>query len=251
MRSIKRRPGSSRDQAPLNHVLAQVYHNTEATDERKQTKAKIKAHADKTKDMPANGIMAFCTFYDGVDQLQPLADDPFDRGHGKASAMTQLVFRRKKPVGREGVTKLPQHFTVTLYPNSVFFMPLSTNRWYTHEIRPSSLDATRLPTRMGYVVRCSKAEAVHKEGQTFLASQGTLKPLEPPNPGGMGELREVYAEENRTQNVVDYGDRFPFSMNQGDYLALTTRRPTSSEPTPFPSTKTSSVSLPSQPASSM
>lgn len=48
-----------RGQAPLNHVLAQIYHNTHATAERKQSKAKISAHADKTKDMPVNGIMAF------------------------------------------------------------------------------------------------------------------------------------------------------------------------------------------------
>lgn len=60
-----------RDHAPLNHVLAQIYHNTLATTERKQSKAKISAHADKTKDMPVNGIMAFCTFYDGLDRLRP------------------------------------------------------------------------------------------------------------------------------------------------------------------------------------
>ncbi|MCA9719460.1 MAG: hypothetical protein KC468_32645, partial [Myxococcales bacterium] len=72
------------DQARLNHVLAQIYWNTPATERKKQTKAKINGHADKTKDMPANGIMAFCTFYDQLDGLQPLADDPFDRGYKRA-----------------------------------------------------------------------------------------------------------------------------------------------------------------------
>ncbi len=38
------------NQAPLNHVLAQMYHNTASTPEHKQTKAKISAHADKTKE---------------------------------------------------------------------------------------------------------------------------------------------------------------------------------------------------------
>ncbi|WP_218003324.1 hypothetical protein [Nocardia concava] len=205
------------DHAPLNHVLAQIYHNTQATAERKQAKAKISAHADKTKDMPVNGIIAFCTFYDGLDKLRPLADDAFDYGVGKVSGLTKLRFRLKDSVEeRDGV---PAWFELTLYPGSVFFMPLSTNRLYTHEIRPSMLDAELLPTRLGYVVRCSKTEAVHKNGKTFLAKGGELVELEPPTESGIDELRRLYAEENRTSSYIDYGDRFAFSMNAGDYLA--------------------------------
>ncbi|MEU9047853.1 MULTISPECIES: hypothetical protein [unclassified Kitasatospora] len=208
-----------RGQAPLNHVLAQIYHNTLATAERKQSKAKISAHADKTKDMPDNGIMAFCTFYDGLDKLQPLAEDVFDHGVKGASGLTKLHFRLKEPTeGRDGVA-LPPQFTLTLYPGSVFFMPLSTNRLYTHEIRPSALDAELLPTRLGYVVRCSSAEAVHKNGHTFLKVAGDLVQLGPPTPAGMDELRRLYAEENRTSSFIDYGDEFLFSMNTGDYVA--------------------------------
>ncbi|WP_369142157.1 hypothetical protein [Streptomyces sp. R44] len=208
-----------RNAAPLNHVLAQIYHNTLATAERKQSKAKISAHADKTKDMPVNGIMAFCTFYDGLDRLQPLADDAFDLGVRGVSGLTRLRFRLKEPIGeRDGVT-LPEQFTVTLHPGSVFLMPLSTNRLYTHEIRPSALDAELLPTRLGYVVRCSGAEAVHKNGHTFLRAAGGLVRLEPPTEAGMDELRGLYAEENRTSSFIDYGDRFLFSMNTGDYRA--------------------------------
>ncbi|MFE3795803.1 hypothetical protein [Nocardia tengchongensis] len=84
-----------RGQAPLNHVLAQIYHNTLATDERKQSKAKISAHADKTKDMPVNGIMAFCTFYDGLEKLRPLTDDAYDYGVKGVSGLTRLRFRLK------------------------------------------------------------------------------------------------------------------------------------------------------------
>lgn len=205
-----------RNHAPLNHVLAQIYRNTPAAAERKQSKAKISAHADKTKDMPANGIMAFCTFYDRLDKLQPLAGDPFDHGVKGVSGLTKLHFRLKEPTGEPA---LPAQFTVVLHPGSVFFMPLSTNRRYTHEIRASMLDAELLPTRLGYVVRCSSAEAVHKDGRTYLKAAGGLVRLEPPTPAGMDELRRLYAEENRTSSFIDYGDELLFSMNTGDYVA--------------------------------
>ncbi|MEU6298281.1 hypothetical protein [Streptomyces erythrochromogenes] len=204
-----------RNHSPLNHVLAQVYHNTLATAERKQSKAKISAHADKTKDMPANGIMAFCTFYEGLDKLHPMAEDAFDYGVKRASGLTRLHFRLKEPT----TDALPSQFTVTLYPGSVFFMPLSTNRLYTHEIRPSTLDADTLPTRLGYVVRCSSTEAVHKNGSTFLKVADDLVELGQPTPAGMDELRGLYAEENRSSSFIDYGNRFLFSMNTGDYVA--------------------------------
>lgn len=68
--------------AELNHVLAQVYENTRASDSLKAKKAKIAAHSDKTKDMPIDGIMAFCTFYDKSDI--------------KEDALTKLHFRLKK-----------------------------------------------------------------------------------------------------------------------------------------------------------
>ena len=202
--------------APLNHVLAQIYHNTPADAEKKQAKARISSHADKTKDMPDDGIMAFCTFYERLDRLGPVAGDPFDRGHRGISGLTRVRFRHKQPAGRGA---LPEQFTITLYPNSVFFVPLATNRHYTHEIVPSELDAARLPTRLGYVVRCSSAEAVHADGRTFLLQGDMRVELEAPTPEGMGELRRLYAEENRTSAHIDYGDGFRFSMNAGDYRA--------------------------------
>lgn len=244
--------------APLNHVLAQIYHNTPADAEKKQAKARISSHADKTKDMPRHGVMAFCTFYEHLDRLGPVAGDPFDRGHRGVSGLTRLRFRRKqsesqsdsqsengsgsesrrenedesgresgngkgrgsgsgREKGNAARSALPDQFTITLYPNSVFFMPLSTNRLYTHEIVPSELDAARLPTRLGYVVRCSKAEAVHEGGRTFLLQDGVRVELTAPTPEGMTELRRLYAEENKTSAPIDYGDGFRFSMNAGDY----------------------------------
>lgn len=204
--------------APLDHVLAQIYHNTPAEAEKKQAKARISSHADKTKDMPDDGVMAFCTFYEHLERLGPMAGDPFDRGFRGISGLTRLRFRRKEgEAGERGAA--PEQFTITLYPNSVFFMPLSTNRRYTHEIVPSELDAARLPTRLGYVVRCSKTEAVHEDGRTFLLRDGARVELEAPTPEGMTELRRLYAEENRTAARIDYGDGFRFSMNAGDYRA--------------------------------
>lgn len=204
--------------APLNHVLAQRYPNTPADAEKKQAKARISAHADKTKDMPDHGVMAFCTFYEHLDRLAPIAGDPFDRGHRGISGLTRLRFRRKE-TGAEASGASPEQFTITLYPNSVFFMPLSTNRRYTHEIVPSELEAARLPTRLGYVVRCSSTEAVHADGRTFLLADGARVELEAPTPAGMTDLRRLYAEENRTSAAIDYGDGFRFSMNAGDYRA--------------------------------
>ncbi|MEU8778135.1 hypothetical protein [Streptomyces sp. NPDC048606] len=209
-----------RDHAPLNHVLAQIYHNTPATAERGQSKARISSHADKTKDMPAHGIMAFCTFYEGLDGLAPLARDPFDLGVKGTSGLTRLHFRLKEPGPEGDGGALPARFGVTLYPGSVFFMPLSTNRLYTHEIRPSGLDAGLLPTRLGYVVRCSSTEAVHRGGDTYVGVGGDAVKLGPPTPEGMDELRRLYAEENRSASFIDYGaDELLFSMNTGDYLA--------------------------------
>lgn len=210
--------------AELNHVLAQVYHNKPATSSRKETKAKIKAHADKTKDMPTNGIMAFCTFYDNLKGLQrSMPDDPYDYGYPSSSGakmtsgLTTLHFRLKDSVASRPTCHWTPEFTVKLYPGSVFFMPLSTNRLYTHEIRPSLLDAEKLPTRLGYVVRCSKTLAVHRNGQTHIVpDNGKLIPLQPPDAKGVYRLREIYRTENISDQVVDYG-MFPFSMNKGDY----------------------------------
>ena len=206
-----------RDHAPLNHVLAQIYANTPATQSRKQTKAKISAHADKTKDMPVDGIMAFCTFYDRLDKLVPLSGDGFDYGHKDRTGLTRLQFRLKEGVASTAAH--PAKLSITLYPNSVFVMPLSTNRLYTHEIQASILNAEMLPTRLGYVVRCSKTVAVHEDGTTFLELDGKRVPLEPPTEDGMRDLRALYATENRTADAIDYGDRFRFSMNTGDYKA--------------------------------
>ncbi len=200
----------------LNHVLAQIYLNKKVSGEKpKETKAKIKAHSDKTKDMLDEGLIAFCTFYDdsNIDKLKTPETDRFDLCYKKTSGLTRLHFKLKKSVKDDALAK---EFSIVLYPNSVFMIPLSTNRLYTHEIRPSMLNIDLIPIRMGYVVRSSKAEAVFMDDQTYLKEDGALVKLENMNELSMKNLKDSYYEENITEHFVQYG-KVHFSMNEGDY----------------------------------
>lgn len=206
--------------APINHVLAQIYSNFRVDGVGKGTgkKARIKEHSDKTKDMPSNGIMAFVTLYKDDEKLRALKtpkDDPYDLRHGKESGLTRLRFRLKSCVEDPSLTK---KFDVLLYPGSVLLISLATNRYYTHEIVPSILDVEMLPTRMGYVARCSDQEAVFRDGHTLIKNlKGEWVPLEEPTDEGVDKLKGDYYRENRTIDVVDYGF-VPFSLNDGDYM---------------------------------
>ena len=203
----------------LNHVLAQIYENSE------QAKAKIKAHSDKTKDMPENGTMAFCTFYESFynnqfndvkhKKLSRSKKDMFDFCYNETSVFTKLYFKLKSTVNDR---TLVNDFEITLYPNSVFFIPLSTNRLYTHEIRPYILPYDVIPTRMGYVVRCSKTNVVYKDGQTYIKKNDIYTKLGESTKNDMAELRTKYYKENVTDEFIEYGD-VHFSMNMGDYIA--------------------------------
>ncbi|WBL21169.1 hypothetical protein [Zunongwangia sp. HRR-M8] len=200
----------------LNHVLAQIYENKKKDKNNpKDVKAKIKAHSDKTKDMPNEGLIAFCSFYDdtNIEKLHHPENNPFDWYYKKSSALTRLHFKLKPTVIDASLAK---EFSITLYPNSVFLIPLSTNRLYTHEIRPSVLNVDQVPTRMGYVIRCSNLEAVYKNNQTFIKEKGGLIKLEPMNAEQMEDLRSTYFEENKSEKQVEYG-KIHFSMNSGDY----------------------------------
>jgi hypothetical protein len=189
--------------AKLNHVLAQVYTNI-IDSNNKEKKAKIKDHSDKTKDMLKNALMAFCTFYkshDGVDLNNP-------------ATLTRLRFRLKPPHEKYD---LNEKFEVILHPGSVLIIPLLTNRLYTHEIVPSFLPINKIPTRLGYVVRSSKTKAVFKDGQTFIVEDnGDLTELRKPTGDDAKKLKDLYYEENMTDNEVDYGKIY-FSLNEGDY----------------------------------
>ena len=220
------------DAAELNHVLAQVYENAPASSHQddtfekttlatKEKKARIKSHSDKTKDMPANGLIAFCTFYspDIKQKINKTAADG-EYMYKKGSVLTKLRFRLKNCVAENGNKEnLEPQFDVVLYPGSLFLIPLSTNRLYTHEIVPSVLPVERLPTRLGYVIRCSNTKAVHAaDGKTYIVSNndGQRVQLVKPTVDDIQQLRAQYLAENLTDAVVEYGDIF-FSMNEGDY----------------------------------
>jgi len=195
----------------LNHVLAQVYHNTN------KKKAKISPHADKTKDMTSYGVIAFCTFYQkdkNMIQTKPSQNDPFDLELKNTSVLTKMRFRLKKTVKDENLVK---EFSIPLYPNSVFIIPLSTNRFYTHEIKPSALPADQVPTRLGYVIRCSKTQALYENHQTYIKDDdGKYVPMKAITEENKKKLQDLYYEENVTDNKIDYGF-IDFSMNDGDY----------------------------------
>jgi hypothetical protein len=204
--------------AAFNHVLAQIYENTKlygpTGDVVKEKKARIKSHADKTKDMPSNGMIAFCSFYsDDVYTHETSPTDPFDYQYKGTSVLTRLRFQLKKTVVDHS---LIEQFTVVLYPNSILMIPLSTNRLYTHEILPPSLDVDNIPTRLGYVIRCSDTEAVFKNGKTFILRDGKEIELERPIPKGVYNLKGLYFQENTTDEVISYQD-INFSLNDGDY----------------------------------
>lgn len=200
----------------LNHVLAQVYEN-KSKDELtgKESKAKIKAHSDKTKDMPKEALIAFCTFYDreGFQYLKPSIKDRYDWCHKNISGLATLHFKLKPTVID---TNLEKEFTVVLYPNSVFIIPLSTNRYYTHEVKPSILNSDKIPTRLGYVARCSNLEAMYFNNQTYIIENQKMIKLEPITEAKQQDLKDTYYEENYTEKMVDYGD-VDFSINLGDY----------------------------------
>lgn len=192
----------------MNHVLAQIYWNTGTN------KARINKHSDKTKDMPKDSMMAFCTFYDNSFFIDTkLKQHGFDWCFGKknVTALSKLCFKIKNKEDGED-------FTVTLYPGSVLFIPIKTNRLYTHEIHVSDLDVKNIPTRMGYVIRCSNTDAVFKDNNTFIKYDGELIKLENETDNGIELLKSMYMIENKTTNIVDYENKFYFSLNKGDYM---------------------------------
>eukprot|EP01117_Protostelium_nocturnum_P020065 TRINITY_DN8874_c0_g1_i1.p1 TRINITY_DN8874_c0_g1~~TRINITY_DN8874_c0_g1_i1.p1 ORF type:complete len:341 (-),score=105.13 TRINITY_DN8874_c0_g1_i1:23-1045(-) len=206
--------------AKLNHVLAQIYENSVTTDgvKTKQRKATISTHSDKTKDMPVNGLIAFTTFYQKQlfqnGTIKSSKEDPYNFLYNNTtSSLTRLRFRLKGCVKEK---KLVEKFDLVLYPNSVFIIPLYMNRVYTHEIMPSNLPVEKIPTRLGYVIRCSNTEAVFRDGKTYLKEEGNLVELKPSTPEAISELRKKYRDENLSDEIVEYG-KVHFSMNDGDY----------------------------------
>jgi hypothetical protein len=169
--------------------------------------------------------MGFCSFYQGYggeefnSKYKKSSVDVFDyvlNSVSNTSVLTRLRFRLKSDVPNTDKQYTPQ-FDIILYPNSVFIMSLMTNRIYTHEIVPSGLNADKIPTRMGYVIRCSNTLATHKDGRTYLNKENKLIEMKEPDEEGIGKLKDLYYRENMTSEKIVYSG-FNFSLNKGDYL---------------------------------
>jgi hypothetical protein len=189
----------------FNHVLAQIYNNDG------KRKAAIKRHSDKTKDMPQSGLIAFVSFYDGLHGLAGVDN----------STLTRLRFRHKHEY--TNTQSIDSTFDVTLFPDSVLLISLEVNRMYTHEIvPPSKYISTSVPTRMGYVVRCSKTLATHQfvNGSTCIDVRGEQRPIRVATGEELARLRRLYNQENTTAEDIDYssGDTIQLTMNPGDLL---------------------------------
>lgn len=221
----------------LNHILAQIYNNF-YSDNGKSCKAKIKAHSDKTKDMQENGIMAFCTFYDTKNfkshNTKSNVFPNFNSYCEKNNLLTKIRFKLKSDVTNNLFVNT---FDVTLYNNSVLLIPLETNRLYTHEIIPSVMPIENIPTRMGYVIRCSSTNAIYDltndkiyicydsdtdiktdtDTDTDIDQLSSLKQLKPITPDEIDYLKKMYYYENINSDKITY-DKMYSSMNQGDYM---------------------------------
>ena len=196
----------------LNHVLAQVYENTKCggANKDKERKAKISAHSDKTKDMPRNGLIAFCTFY----------KDYKINGGGQGLYKGESIFTKLRFKLKADIKDMCPSFEIILYPNSVFIIPLSINRLYLHEISPSILPVDMIPVRCGYVIRCSDVEAVYKTYDcTYIddIDYDFVRMDEEPTEEDIKHLKDLYFKENSTINIINYGKIY-FSLNKGDYM---------------------------------
>lgn len=192
----------------LNHVLAQIYDNTVVTKNNKRREKKAtKDYSDKTGDMPRNGLIAFCSFYKDYDTNKYKSSD----------CLTKMHFRLKPCVKDD--TELVKHFDIILYPNSVFLISLWTNRLYTHEIVPSHLSPDKIPTRLGYVIRCSNREVIYNEsnGRIYIIEDDIYKELVEPTIEDIFKIKKSYFHENVYDKIMNYDD-FYFSLNKGNYI---------------------------------
>jgi hypothetical protein len=169
--------------------------------------------------MPANGVIAFGTFYDfskcNVSKCSVESDGDIVY-RGKHSLLTEIEFVLKRPSEHP---HLARDFRVTMLPNSLLVISLDTNRLFTHEIKPSLLPVERIPTHLGYVMRCSSNRAVHRNGQTFMVDEndGSETPLHAMCPEDSQLIKSLYRNENATDDRIVYGKIFS-SFNEGDYF---------------------------------
>lgn len=163
-----------------NHVLAQVYYE----------RSKIKSHSDKTKDMPKNSTIAFCSFYKDINHSSNRNPDD----------VAKIRFKHK--ITNEKIDYI-------LYQGSVLIIDLEVNALYTHEIIPPVNDVVRL----GYVVRSSNVLASYDDNNVYLDGKKIYYPSEEETQ----MIKQLYYDENIGTKILDY-PRVHFSLNKGDQI---------------------------------
>lgn len=201
--------------AEFNHVLAQAYHN-KIDEFGKSRHANISKHSDKTEDMPENALIGFFTSYK-FDPSVEYGYQDFEIFYKNQLVLTKLNFERKHDVDIELYPT--KQFSISLYPGSVLAIPLSTNRLYTHEIKTPGLNPNILPTRLGYVMKSSKTNAIYDvlTNKTYIEDETGRTEMHPITEEEMKYLRDMYFQENVNSQRVVY-DNMYYSMNDGDYM---------------------------------
>ena len=94
-------------------------------------------------------------------------------------------------------------------------MPTNNSFGDIHEVDPRQPDEDARPSGVDNYIQQIKetADKLARDG----ASRGDIKLL-------ATALRELYAAENQSDAFIDYGDKFRFSMNEGDYQAPDQKR---------------------------
>ena len=62
------------------------------------------------------------------------------------------------------------------------------------------MDVKQLPTRLGYVIRCSNTEAIHKNDKTYILDNNSLIELIEPCDEEVKRLKELYW---KIQSMID------------------------------------------------
>lgn len=211
-------PAFFKNCATLNHELIQVYRPR--LSEKKEQRASIKPHSDKSEDFSARSVIAFCSFYEGYrgkgfpNRPEWKPRHPFDWVYRETSILTRLVFRSKT-----SSSSRPDSFEVVVHPGSIFMIPEEVNRQYVHEVKNSVLPIDKYATRLSVVARCSRAEAVFREGMTLLQTASKkYQPLHAASPEDVALLKQLYLQENTQVPQVIYPFPLLFSLNRGDYM---------------------------------
>jgi hypothetical protein len=189
----------------FNHIFADLHSPAE------NRKYKPFNKSENTKDMHADALIAYCTFYkdyDGLDFIRQSSDDSiFDCAYGGTSIFPKMRFKLKRDAPLDKYMR--NSFTVTLYPNSLFVISLSTNRFYTHEV---IMPNTKKLTRVNYTL-CSSKTWVLFRNRPYIYENGILTRMD--KIGGE-RLEELCSKENNSSIKIDYPNVY-CSLSEGDY----------------------------------